>query len=43
MSVGMRKADNALVEAVNPVLTEMLNSGIVDRIYAKYGVEHRTP
>jgi len=43
VSVGMRKADNALVEAVNPVLVEMLNDGTVDRIYAKYGVEHRTP
>ncbi|HTS54637.1 MAG TPA: transporter substrate-binding domain-containing protein [Burkholderiales bacterium] len=43
VSVGMRKADNALVEAINPVLVQMLGDGTVDRIYAKYGVQHRTP
>lgn len=43
VSVGMRKADNALVEAINPVLIQMLSDGTVDRIYAKYGVRHRTP
>jgi polar amino acid transport system substrate-binding protein len=43
VSVGMRKADKALVDAINPVLIQMLNNGTVDRIYAKYGVQHRTP
>jgi ABC-type amino acid transport substrate-binding protein len=39
----MRKADKALVDAINPVLIRMLSDGTVDQIYAKYGVEHRTP
>jgi polar amino acid transport system substrate-binding protein len=43
VSVGMRKADQALVDAINPVLIEMLNDGTIDRIYSKYGVQHRTP
>ena len=43
VSVGMRKADEALVTAVNKVLTQMLNDGTVTRIYARYGVEHRLP
>ncbi len=43
VSVGMRKADKALVDAINPVLNRLLSDGTVDRIYAKYGVKHRTP
>jgi polar amino acid transport system substrate-binding protein len=43
VSVGMRKADKALVDAINPVLSGLLSDGTVDRIYAKYGVKHRTP
>jgi len=43
VSVGMRKADKALVDAINPVLNRLLSDGTVDRIYAKYGVQHRTP
>jgi polar amino acid transport system substrate-binding protein len=43
VSVGMRKADKALVDAINPVLINLLNDGTVDQIYAKYGVQHRTP
>jgi polar amino acid transport system substrate-binding protein len=43
VSVGMRKADKALVDAINPVLIRLLNDGTVDQIYAKYGVQHRTP
>jgi polar amino acid transport system substrate-binding protein len=43
VSVGMRKADKALVDAINPVLIKLLSDGTVDQIYAKYGVLHRTP
>jgi len=43
VSVGMRKADKALVDAINPVLSGLLSDGTVDKIYAKYGVKHRTP
>jgi polar amino acid transport system substrate-binding protein len=41
--VGLRKSDEALVEAVNQVLGKLLVDGTVARIYAKYGVEHRAP
>ncbi len=43
VSVGLRKSDQALVDAVNAVLDRMLADGSFTRIYAKYGVEHRRP
>lgn len=43
VSVGLRKSDQALVDAVNQVLDSLLADGTVTRIYAKYGVEHRRP
>lgn len=43
VSVGLRKSDQALVDAVNEVLDRMLADGSLTRIYAKYGVEHRPP
>ena len=43
VSVGLRKSDQALVEAVNEVLGRMLADGSLARFYAKYGVEHRRP
>ena len=43
VSVGLRKSDQALLDAVNEVLDRMLADGSLTRIYAKYGVEHRRP
>ena len=43
VSVGLRKSDQALVDAVNEVLDRMLADGSLTRIYAKYGIEHRRP
>ncbi|MGQ0578624.1 MAG: substrate-binding periplasmic protein [Betaproteobacteria bacterium] len=43
VSVGLRKSDQALTDAVNEVLEKMLADGSITRIYAKYGVEHRRP
>jgi polar amino acid transport system substrate-binding protein len=43
VSVGMRTADDALVGAVDAVLSRMLRDGTVTQIYSKYGVEHRLP
>jgi len=43
VSVGLRKADAALVDAVNEVLEKLISDGTLTRIYAKYGVEHRIP
>lgn len=43
VSVGLRKSDQALVDAVNEVLGRMLADGSFARIYAKYGIEHRRP
>ena len=39
VAVGMRKADDALVAAVNTALERMLADGIVSRIYASYGID----
>jgi polar amino acid transport system substrate-binding protein len=43
VSVGLRKSDQALLDAVNAALDRLLEDGTVSRIYAKYGVEHRRP
>ena len=41
VAVGLRKADQAIVDAVNAVLDKMLADGSLQRIYAKYGIEQR--
>ena len=43
VAVGMRKADDALVAAVNTALDHMLADGTVTRIYASYGIEESIP
>jgi len=43
VAVGMRKADDALVNAVNQALDRMLAQGTVRQIYASYGIEPSTP
>jgi polar amino acid transport system substrate-binding protein len=43
VAVGMRKADDALVSAVNQALDRMLAQGTVQQIYASYGVELGMP
>jgi ABC-type amino acid transport substrate-binding protein len=39
----MRKADDALVDAINAALDRMLAQGVVSRIYASYGVDQGPP
>ena len=41
VAVGLRKADQALVDAVNEVLDKLLADGTIKTIYAKYGIEQR--
>jgi ABC-type amino acid transport substrate-binding protein len=43
VSVGLRKSDQAMVDAINQILDKMIADGTLTRIYAKYGVEHRLP
>lgn len=43
VAVGMRKADDALVDSVNQALDRLLADGTVRRIYAGYGIEQRMP
>src|SRR6185437_12521032 len=43
VAIGMRKADDALVAAVNAALDRMLADGIVHRIYASYGIDQSLP
>ncbi len=43
VSIGLRKSDQALVDAVNRSLDRMLADGTLTQIYAKYGVQHRAP
>ena len=43
VAVGMRKADDALVNAVNQAIDHMLAQGTVRQIYASYGIEPGVP
>ncbi|HYM29862.1 MAG TPA: transporter substrate-binding domain-containing protein [Candidatus Cybelea sp.] len=43
VAVGMRKADDALVDSINKALDKLIADGTVHRIYAAYGIEQRTP
>lgn len=43
VAVGMRKADDALVDSVNAALNKLLADGTVQRIYASYGIEQHVP
>ena len=43
VGIGMRRADDALVENINRALAALLADGTVAAIYARYGVTHRTP
>ena len=41
--IGLRKADQALLDRVNAAVESLLADGTIARIYARYGVDHRTP
>jgi ABC-type amino acid transport substrate-binding protein len=43
VAVGLRKSDQALVDAVNAILDRLIADGTLTRIYQRYGVEHRVP
>jgi ABC-type amino acid transport substrate-binding protein len=43
LAVGLRRADDALLEAVNGALRALLDDGTIAAIYARYGIEHRRP
>jgi polar amino acid transport system substrate-binding protein len=41
--VGMRRADDALVQHVNTALSGLVTDGAIAAIYARYGIAHRRP
>jgi ABC-type amino acid transport substrate-binding protein len=43
VAVGLRRADDPLIDAVNAALKSMLDDGSIRAIYARYGIEHRQP
>lgn len=43
VGVGMRRADDALVENINRALSALLADGTLAAIYARYGITHRKP
>jgi polar amino acid transport system substrate-binding protein len=43
VSIGLRKSDQALVDAINPILDSLMARGTLNAIYAKYGVQYRAP
>lgn len=43
LAVGLRRSDDALVDAVNEALTRLKRDGSLARIYQAYGVDYRQP
>lgn len=43
VAVGLRRSDDALVDAVNVALERMVAAGTLAQVYAKYGVDYRSP
>jgi ABC-type amino acid transport substrate-binding protein len=43
LAVGLRRSDQALLDAVNAALDKLIEDGTMARIYARYGVEYRRP
>jgi polar amino acid transport system substrate-binding protein len=43
VAVGLRRSDDALVNAVNDALDRLIRDGMLARVYAKYGVDYRQP
>ena len=43
LAVGLRRADDALLDAVNAALKALLDDGAIGAIYTRYGIEHRRP
>jgi ABC-type amino acid transport substrate-binding protein len=41
VAVGMRRADDALVQRLNQALSALLANGTITAIYRRYGIEHR--
>lgn len=42
-SIALRNADQALLTEVNRALSQLIDDGTLERIYARYGIEHRRP
>lgn len=43
VAIGLRRADDALLEAVNNALTALLRDDVIGGIYRKYAVDYRRP
>jgi polar amino acid transport system substrate-binding protein len=43
VGVGMRRADDALVQRMNQAIATLLSDGSIAAVYARYGIEHRKP
>jgi len=43
LAVGLRRSDDALLDAVNSALDKLIHDGTLARIYAHYGVDYRQP
>ncbi len=43
LAVGMRRSDRFLRKAIDNAVEDMLGDGTFERIYARYGIEHRPP
>jgi len=43
VAVGLRRSDDALVNAVNAALERLIDDGTLARAYANYGVDYRRP
>jgi ABC-type amino acid transport substrate-binding protein len=43
LAVGLRRSDDAMLDAINAALDKLIRDGSLAQIYARYGVEYRQP
>jgi hypothetical protein len=43
VAAGLRRTDEAMIDAINAALDRMIASGTLAQFYAKYGVDYRQP
>jgi len=43
VAAGLRRSDDAMIDAINAALDRMISSGTLAQLYAKYGVDYRRP
>lgn len=43
LAIGLRRGDQAMLDALNEVVDRFMSDGTMEAVYAKYGIEYRRP